>query len=59
VYKTHANQAALTEVTVGLDSGDLLEIRSGIAEGDTVVVRGQNQLSDQVRVNIHRVERNN
>jgi RND family efflux transporter MFP subunit len=58
VYKTQSNHAEMTEVTVGLDSGDLFEIRSGIAEGDTVVVRGQNQLSDRVRVNVHRVERN-
>ncbi len=58
IYKVDSNRAALTEVTYGMDNGTLLEMRSGVAEGDTVVVRGQHQLTDQVRLKLHSVERN-
>lgn len=58
IFKIDSNRAALTEMTYGMDNGTLLEVRSGVAEGDTIVVRGQHQLTDQVRVKIHSVERN-
>ena len=58
VYKVDSNHAALTEVTLGMDDGTLLELLSGVAEGDTIVYRGQHQLTDKARLKIHSIERN-
>jgi RND family efflux transporter MFP subunit len=56
LFGVAAGRARLVEVTVGTDNGDSVEIKGGVAEGDTVVFRGQYGLSDGARVKIHSVE---
>ena len=46
------NKVSLKEVVVGLDNGNLAEIRSGIKVGDTVVVEGQYYLEETSEINI-------
>jgi RND family efflux transporter MFP subunit len=52
VFVVRANIATLRQVVIGKQSADLLEVASGLAEGDTVVVSGQNNLVDQAKVQI-------
>ncbi len=40
------------EVELGIQSAEYIEIRSGVAPGERVVVQGQNQLEDGVRVRL-------
>lgn len=40
------------QVEIGLDSGDLLEIRGGLSDGEKVVVKGQHFLSDGSKVKV-------
>lgn len=46
------NQVSLKEVTVGIDNGELAEIKSGIKVGDTIVIEGQYYLEENSKVNI-------
>jgi hypothetical protein len=39
-------------VVIGAQSAGLFEVRSGLAEGDSVVTSGQNNLVDGARVQI-------
>jgi len=52
VFAVRGNVARLCTVVIGKQSADRLEVASGLAEGDTVVVSGQNNLVDQARVQI-------
>ncbi len=52
VYTVRGNLARLCTVVIGKQSADRLEVASGLAEGDTVVVSGQNNLVDRARVQI-------
>ena len=52
VYAVRGNIARLRTVFIGKQSADRLEVASGLAEGDTVVVSGQNNLVDRARVQI-------
>jgi RND family efflux transporter MFP subunit len=52
VYAISGNTARLCTVVIGRQSSDHLEVASGLAEGDTVVVSGQNNLADRARVQI-------
>jgi len=46
------NHVSLKEVSVGIDNGELAEIKSGINEGDTIVIEGQYYLEENSKVNI-------
>lgn len=52
VFVVHANVAALRSLVIGRQSTELYEVASGLAEGDTIVVSGQNNLVDQARVQV-------
>jgi RND family efflux transporter MFP subunit len=52
VFVVRANVARICTVVIGRQSSELLEVASGLAEGDTVVTSGQNNLTDQARVQI-------
>jgi RND family efflux transporter MFP subunit len=52
VFVVRANLARICKVVIGRQSADLLEVASGLAEGDTVVTSGQNNLIDQTQVQI-------
>jgi RND family efflux transporter MFP subunit len=52
VYAVRGKIARLCTVVIGKQSADRLEVASGLAEGDTVVVSGQTNLVDQARVQI-------
>jgi HlyD family secretion protein len=56
VYRVRSNRASLTEVSLGADDGKYIDVTRGMAEGDTVVFRGQSRLSDNVRVRIRTAE---
>ncbi|WP_227018965.1 efflux RND transporter periplasmic adaptor subunit [Sinanaerobacter chloroacetimidivorans] len=46
------NKVVMKEVVVGVDNGDLAEIKSGIAAGETIVVEGQYYLEETSKINI-------
>ncbi|MDR2133258.1 MAG: efflux RND transporter periplasmic adaptor subunit [Clostridiales Family XIII bacterium] len=46
------NRVALNDVTTGVDNGELIEIKSGLKEGDRVVTEGQSYLNASSKVNI-------
>ncbi|MGC5328436.1 efflux RND transporter periplasmic adaptor subunit [Brevibacillus sp. SYSU BS000544] len=52
VYKVDGEVAKLVEVTSGKESSDTIEILSGIAAGDKIVVRGQTLLQDGAKVKV-------
>ena len=52
VFLIRGQQAHLTTFVVGQQAAELYEVASGIAEGDTVVISGQNNLVDGTRVQI-------
>jgi len=52
VFVVHGNVASLHSLVIGRQSAELYEVASGLAEGDTVVVSGQNNLVDQARIQI-------
>jgi RND family efflux transporter MFP subunit len=52
VYVVRGGVAALCGVVIGNQSAGLLEVASGLAEGDTVVTSGQNNLVDGARVQV-------
>jgi RND family efflux transporter MFP subunit len=52
VFAVRGDTARLCAVVIGKQSADRLEVASGLAEGDTVVVSGQNNLVDKTRVQI-------
>jgi len=52
VFVVRESVARLCTVVIGKQSADLLEVVSGLAEGDTTVISGQNNLVDRARVQI-------
>jgi len=56
VYRVAFGRAQLTEIAVGTADFDEVEVIDGVAEGDTVVFRGQYALTDQARVKIQSIE---
>jgi len=52
VYKLEGTAARKTEVATGAESSDLIEVKSGLAEGDKIVVKGQTLLTDGAQVEI-------
>jgi RND family efflux transporter MFP subunit len=52
VYRVQGRRARRVSLTVGLTDGDRLEVLSGLAEGDDVVVLGQDKLLDDIPVQV-------
>ena len=56
VYIVENDMAVEKEVETGLDAGELIEIISGINQGDSVIIEGQHYVSDGARVKVVRGE---
>lgn len=54
VYKVKDGRAVLSDVAVGLRHDDVVEIVSGVADGDEIVVDGLHRLADGVAVRVAR-----
>jgi len=52
VFVTEDDTAVKKAVELGLEEGDLVEVLSGVAEGDKVVIAGQGGLDDGQRIKI-------
>ncbi|KAB2922220.1 MAG: efflux RND transporter periplasmic adaptor subunit [Bacteroidetes bacterium] len=52
VYVVESGRAKLRAVTAGAETGTSVEILSGLREGETVVVNGQNNLKDNAAVTV-------
>jgi RND family efflux transporter MFP subunit len=52
VYVLKGGAAFLQPVVIGQQTNELLEVVNGLSAGDTVVTRGQNNLTDHARVDI-------
>lgn len=50
VFVAEGDVASRREVTTGLSDGVFVEISSGIAEGDKVIVKGQSYLQDKAKI---------
>jgi RND family efflux transporter MFP subunit len=56
VFVSNGDVAVEKEVTTGLDTGSYIEIKSGLAEGDKVIVKGQDYISDGSKIKVVRGE---
>lgn len=56
VYVVEEDLSVAKVVTVGLDTGDYVEIKEGIKEGDKVIVEGQHYVEDGGKVKVVRGE---
>lgn len=56
VFVVNGDMAAEKEVTTGLDTGTYIEIKTGLAEGDKVIVKGQDYISDGSKIKVVRGE---
>jgi RND family efflux transporter MFP subunit len=56
IYRARSNRAVFTEVALGANSGDFVDVTAGLAEGDTIVVRGQSRLTGDARLRIRTAE---
>lgn len=52
VYKAVKNKAVKTEVEIGIDTGDTIEVTSGITIDDKIVTKGQTYLTDGDKLNV-------
>lgn len=52
VFKVHGNRARWQTIETGIVNHTTVEVRSGLAPGDTIVAVGQHMLSDSSRINI-------
>ena len=52
VYVVRDSTAFLAEVETGISSGEFIEIRKGLKEGDSVVVKGQSYVKDGGKVRV-------
>jgi membrane fusion protein (multidrug efflux system) len=52
VYVVRDNKARLQNITAGIQQGNQVEVTSGLAAGDPVVIQGQNRLKDNIPVEI-------
>ncbi len=50
VFVIKGNIASLRNITIGRESGQLLEVLNGLEEGEMVVTSGQNNLSNNLKV---------
>lgn len=56
VFVTSGDTAIEKEVTVGLDTGTYVEIKSGLSEGEKVIVKGQDYITDGSKIKVVRGE---
>lgn len=56
VFVANSEAAVEKEVTVGLDTGSYVEIKSGLTEGDKVIIKGQDYISDGSKIKVVRGE---
>lgn len=56
VFVVDGDKAVQKEVTTGLDTGAYIEIKSGLAAGDKVIVKGQDYISDGSKIKVVRGE---
>ncbi|HBC32039.1 MAG TPA: efflux RND transporter periplasmic adaptor subunit [Clostridiales bacterium] len=56
VFVAEGDSAALKEVTTGLDTGAYIEIKTGLSEGDKVIVKGQDYISHGSKIKVVRGE---
>jgi len=52
VFRVRGGAAERVKVELGLREGALVEVRSGLAEGDQVILSGQGQLQEGMRVEV-------
>ena len=52
VFTVDKQQAIMNEVETGLEDDEMIEILSGVEEGDRIVIRGYETLKNKVKVNI-------
>jgi hypothetical protein len=52
VYVVQGKVAKLRDIVVGAELGTNVEIISGVAQGETIVVNGQNNLRDGVEITV-------
>ena len=52
VYAIKEGKARIKNIETGIFQGNLVEVLSGLAEGDQVVIQGQNRLRDNIPVEI-------
>lgn len=56
VFVANGDVSMQKEVTTGLDTGTYIEIKSGLAEGDNVIVKGQDYVNDGSKIKVVRGE---
>ncbi len=56
VWAVAAGTAARTTIEVGQSAEGLIEVRSGLDDGDRVVVFGGNRLKDGTKIRLHKVD---
>lgn len=56
VYVADGDNALEKEVTTGLDTGAYIEIKSGLSQGDKVIVKGQDYISHGSKIKVVRGE---
>ena len=56
VFVAEGDNAVEKEVATGLDTGAYIEIKSGLSEGDKVIVKGQDYISDGSKIKVVRGE---
>ncbi len=54
IFVAEGNVAREKEIKIGNKYGEFLEIAEGLKEGETIVVAGQNNLSEGVKINVAR-----
>lgn len=57
VYIVEGDKAKKVNVTIGIDTGENIEIVSGLKNGDTVVTKGQTYISDGETVTVSNAEK--
>lgn len=56
VFVANGDVTVEKEVSTGLDTGTYIEIKSGLTEGDKVIVKGQDYISDGSKIKVVRGE---
>ncbi len=56
VFVADGENTVEKEVTTGLDTGSYIEIKSGLSEGDKVIVKGQDYISNGSKIKVVRGE---